>query len=134
MWRPVSVWPSILTTATTPTSCCSGPTSPCTQPRTPTPSSWCSTSSSTSTARGGWPCSELRRAIEDEQLAVHYQPIVDAHTSKVLGVEALVYWQHPERGLLPPGDFIPLAERTGLVAPLTRHVLDIALHQCRQWC
>jgi diguanylate cyclase (GGDEF)-like protein len=77
---------------------------------------------------------ELRRAIEDEQLVVHYQPIVDAHTSQVLGVEALVRWQHPEHGLLPPGDFIPLAERTGLITPLTHYVLNAALQQCRQWC
>jgi diguanylate cyclase (GGDEF)-like protein len=77
---------------------------------------------------------ELRRAIENEQLVLHYQPIVDAHTNKVLGVEALVRWQHPERGLLPPGDFIPLAERTGLITPLTHYVLKAALQQCRQWC
>jgi diguanylate cyclase (GGDEF)-like protein len=77
---------------------------------------------------------ELRRAIENEQLVLHYQPIVDAQTNKVLGVEALVRWQHPERGLLPPGDFIPLAERTGLITPLTHYVLKVALQQCRQWC
>jgi EAL domain-containing protein (putative c-di-GMP-specific phosphodiesterase class I) len=77
---------------------------------------------------------ELRRAIEHEQLLLHYQPKVDAHTGQVLGVEALVRWQHPERGLLPPGDFIPLAERTGLITPLTHYVLKAALQQCRQWC
>jgi diguanylate cyclase (GGDEF)-like protein len=76
---------------------------------------------------------ELRRAIEHQQLVLHYQPKVDAHTGQVLGVEALVRWQHPERGLIPPNDFIPLAERTGLIGPLTRYVLDTALHQCHRW-
>jgi diguanylate cyclase (GGDEF)-like protein len=76
---------------------------------------------------------ELRRAIEQEQLVLHYQPKVDAHTGQLLGVEALVRWQHPDHGLVPPGEFIPLAERTGLIAPLTHYVLDAALHQCRDW-
>jgi diguanylate cyclase (GGDEF)-like protein len=76
---------------------------------------------------------ELRRAIEDEQLLLHYQPKVDARSGQVLGVEALVRWQHPEHGLVPPGEFIPLAERTGLIGPLTHYVLNRALWQCRQW-
>jgi diguanylate cyclase len=76
---------------------------------------------------------ELRRAIEQQQLVLHYQPKVDAHTGELLGVEALVRWQHPEQGLIPPGDFIPLAERTGLIGPLTDYVLDAALHQCHRW-
>jgi EAL domain-containing protein (putative c-di-GMP-specific phosphodiesterase class I) len=76
---------------------------------------------------------ELRRAIDHQQLVLHYQPKVDAHTGQMLGVEALVRWQHPERGLIPPNDFIPLAERTGLIGPLTHYVLDAALHQCRDW-
>jgi diguanylate cyclase len=76
---------------------------------------------------------ELRRAIEHEQLLLHYQPKVDAHTSQILGVEALVRWQHPDQGLIAPGEFIPLAERTGLIGPLTHYVLDAALHQCRDW-
>jgi diguanylate cyclase len=76
---------------------------------------------------------ELRRAIEDEQLLLHYQPKVDARSGQVLGVEALVRWQHPEHGLVPPGEFIPLAERTGLIGPLTHYVLERALRQCRQW-
>jgi len=76
---------------------------------------------------------ELRRAIESEQLVLHYQPKVDTHTGQVVGVEALVRWQHPEHGLIPPGEFIPLAERTGLIGPLTHYVLDAALRQCRQW-
>jgi diguanylate cyclase (GGDEF)-like protein len=76
---------------------------------------------------------ELRRAIDQQQLVLHYQPKVDAHTGQTLGVEALVRWQHPEHGVLPPGDFIPLAERTGLIGPLTHYVLDAALRQCRAW-
>ena len=76
---------------------------------------------------------ELRRAIDQGQLLLHYQPKIDAHTSRVLGVEALVRWQHPKHGLLPPGEFIPLAERTGLIGPLTHYVLDAALRQCRDW-
>jgi len=76
---------------------------------------------------------ELRRAIDQQQLVLHYQPKVDAHTGQMLGVEALVRWQHPEHGLLSPGDFIPLAERTGLIGPLTNYVLDAALRQCRTW-
>jgi predicted signal transduction protein with EAL and GGDEF domain len=62
---------------------------------------------------------ELRRAIDSGQLVLHYQPKVDAHSGRVLGVEALVRWQHPQHGLLPPGEFIPLAEQTGLIGPLT---------------
>jgi diguanylate cyclase (GGDEF)-like protein len=76
---------------------------------------------------------ELRRAIEGRQLLLHYQPKIDAHTGQILGVEALVRWQHPEHGLVPPGEFIPLAERTGLIGPLTHYVMDAALQQCRQW-
>jgi diguanylate cyclase (GGDEF)-like protein len=76
---------------------------------------------------------ELRRAIESQQLVLHYQPKVDAHTGRVLGVEALVRWQHPEHGLIPPAEFIPLAEHTGLIAPLTHYVLDAAMQQCRAW-
>jgi diguanylate cyclase len=76
---------------------------------------------------------ELRRAIEGRQLLLHYQPKIDAHSGQVLGVEALVRWQHPTHGLVPPGEFIPLAERTGLIGPLTHYVMDAALHQCRDW-
>jgi diguanylate cyclase (GGDEF)-like protein len=76
---------------------------------------------------------ELRRAIDQQQLVLHYQPKVDAHTGQMLGVEALVRWQHPTHGLIPPGEFIPLAERTGLITPLTHYVLDAAVRQCRAW-
>jgi diguanylate cyclase (GGDEF)-like protein len=76
---------------------------------------------------------ELRRALEQRQLLLHYQPKVAAHTGQLLGVEALVRWQHPEHGLVPPGEFVPLAERTGLIVPLTHYVLDEGLRQGRQW-
>ena len=74
--------------------------------------------------------SELRQAIEQDELLVHYQPKIDHATGKVMGVEALVRWQHPKRGFLPPDDFIPAAEQTGLIGPLTRWVLANALNHC----
>jgi diguanylate cyclase (GGDEF)-like protein len=77
--------------------------------------------------------SELRQAIEHDDLIVHYQPKVDIRTRRVVGVEALVRWIHPERGFMPPDEFIPLAEQTGLIQPLTTLVLRNALNQCRRW-
>jgi diguanylate cyclase (GGDEF)-like protein len=76
---------------------------------------------------------ELRRALNGNELVLHYQPKVAVDGGAVIGVEALVRWQHPERGLLAPGEFVPLAERTGTVAELTRWVLDAALVQSRAW-
>ena len=76
---------------------------------------------------------ELRRALAEDELVLHYQPKVALGSGDVIGVEALVRWQHPSRGLLPPADFVPLAERTGTVAELTRWVLSAALRQCRAW-
>jgi diguanylate cyclase (GGDEF)-like protein len=75
----------------------------------------------------------LRRAVERDELVLHYQPKADLHSGQVLGAEALVRWQHPAHGLLGPGEFIPLAERTGLIHPLTRWVLDAALRQTAAW-
>ena len=77
--------------------------------------------------------SELRAAIEAKQLVLHYQPKVDIGTGRLCGVEALVRWQHPERGLILPGEFISVAEQTGLIKPLTYYVVGAALHQCRLW-
>ncbi len=76
---------------------------------------------------------ELKRAIEEQQLSLHYQPIVELGSGIITGVEALVRWQHPERGLLSPGDFITLAEDTGLIVPLSRWVLAEACRQARRW-
>jgi diguanylate cyclase (GGDEF)-like protein/PAS domain S-box-containing protein len=75
----------------------------------------------------------LRRAIEQEELLLYYQPKVDGRRGTLTGVEALVRWQHPERGLLPPDEFIPLAEYTGLIQPLSLWVLRTALLQCQAW-
>ncbi len=76
---------------------------------------------------------ELRRAIEGDELVLHYQPKVSLDGDRVTGVEALVRWQHPEHGLLQPVQLVPLAERTGTIAHLTRWVLDAALRQCAEW-
>jgi diguanylate cyclase (GGDEF)-like protein len=77
--------------------------------------------------------SELRRAIDERQLVLHYQPKVDLSTGQMVGVEALVRWEHPELGLLQPAAFLPEAERCGLMRPLTRTVLAMALDQVREW-
>ena len=76
---------------------------------------------------------ELRRAIEQGELVLHYQPKVDLASGELAGAEALVRWQHPERGLLAPGEFIPLAEHTTLIKPLTLYVLERALEECGRW-
>jgi EAL domain-containing protein (putative c-di-GMP-specific phosphodiesterase class I) len=76
---------------------------------------------------------ELRRAIENHELVLHYQPKATLADGAVRGVEALVRWQHPERGLVPPDVFIPVAEHTGLIRPLTLFVVEEALKQCARW-
>jgi len=76
---------------------------------------------------------DLRGAIAGGELALHYQPKVELATGRVRRVEALVRWQHPRRGLLPPAQFIPLAEQSGLMGPLTLWVLGEALRQCARW-
>jgi len=76
---------------------------------------------------------ELRHAIERQQLFLHYQPTVLLKSGQVTGVEALLRWKHPKYGLVPPDQFIPLAEQTGLIKPLTEMVINAALDQCRTW-
>ena len=75
----------------------------------------------------------LRAGIDAGQMAVHYQPVVELTTGRWISVEALVRWQHPERGLLPPAAFLPLAEASGLVVPLDRQVLRTACAQVARW-
>jgi diguanylate cyclase (GGDEF)-like protein len=76
---------------------------------------------------------ELRSAIDRGELAVHYQPKADARTGQLTGMEALVRWNHPRQGYVPPEEIISIAEQTGLIRPLTLWVLNQALRQCRQW-
>jgi diguanylate cyclase (GGDEF)-like protein/PAS domain S-box-containing protein len=84
-------------------------------------------------ARGHALHGELRRAIDCGELVLHYQPRIDLRTGRMGFVEALIRWRHPEQGLLPPDRFINLAERTGLIRPLSAWVLDSALGQCQAW-
>jgi diguanylate cyclase (GGDEF)-like protein/PAS domain S-box-containing protein len=76
---------------------------------------------------------DLRRALERGELVLHYQPKVSTRTGDIVGAEALVRWQHPERLLVFPDEFIPMAEHTALIGPLTQHVLNIAIAQVRTW-
>jgi diguanylate cyclase len=77
--------------------------------------------------------SELRRAIEERELVLYYQPKAELANGSIQSVEALLRWNHPTRGLVGPDEFIPLAQQTGLIKPLTLYVLDEALSQCRAW-
>jgi diguanylate cyclase (GGDEF)-like protein len=76
---------------------------------------------------------ELRQAIDDGQILVYFQPKARLADGHVLGAEALVRWQHPVHGLLPPDEFVPAVEHTGLISPLTTYVLRNALQQCARW-
>ncbi len=76
---------------------------------------------------------DLEQAVEEHQFSVAYQPIVDLATGQLEGAEALARWEHPTRGQLPPSDFIPLAESTGLIVPLGRWILEQACQQAAAW-
>ena len=76
---------------------------------------------------------ELRKGIELGELVLYYQPKVDLRDDEVVGAEALVRWNHPRKGIVPPNDFIPLAEHTGLIHPLTDFVLREAVRHCQEW-
>lgn len=76
---------------------------------------------------------DLRRAIHSGELVLHYQPKLDCTSGEVVGVEALVRWNHPERGLVAPDQFIPVAEQSGLIGLLGRRVLDLAVREARTW-
>ncbi|MBP6020666.1 MAG: EAL domain-containing protein [Burkholderiaceae bacterium] len=76
---------------------------------------------------------DLRAAVDSQQLVLHYQPKFTAHHGPLIGVEALLRWEHPTRGVLAPDDFIPLAEKTGLITPIGLWVLDQACQQISQW-
>ena len=76
---------------------------------------------------------EIHQAIDGKQLLLHYQPKIDLRSGRMSGVEALVRWRHPVAGLIPPSEFIPVAEQAGFMTPLTHWVIDTALEQCRLW-
>jgi diguanylate cyclase (GGDEF)-like protein len=77
--------------------------------------------------------SELRRAIDADELVVHYQPKIDIASQRIIGVEALIRWQHPQRGMIPPDMFIPMAEETGIIHPFTAWLINEVCRQLRSW-
>lgn len=76
---------------------------------------------------------DLRKALKNDEFIVYYQPRVDSITKKIIGAEALIRWNHPKFGLIPPGDFIPLAEETGLILPMGKWVKRKVCEQLAKW-
>jgi diguanylate cyclase (GGDEF)-like protein len=76
---------------------------------------------------------DLRRALATDEIVVHYQPILEIAGARTWGGEALVRWEHPELGLVPPAQFVPIAEQSNLIGALTRHVLERAIAECARW-
>lgn len=88
----------------------------------------------THTARDAWPqTTDLRRALDRREFVLYYQPEVDLCSRKIVGLEALIRWRHPERGLVPPGDFIPVAEQSGMILPIGDWGLAEACNQMQLW-
>lgn len=83
---------------------------------------------------GTWPsCTELRRALEEREFVLYYQPEIDLWTRQIVGVEALIRWQHPTRGLVTPREFIPKAEETGMILPIGDWGMEQACRQIQEW-
>jgi len=78
-------------------------------------------------------CQPIREALEKDQFVLHYQPQVDIQTSRIIGAEALLRWDHPVEGTVMPQRIIPVAEQLGMITSITNWVLVTALRQCKQW-